>query len=181
MADTRAFNLYFANRTELPGEVAIAGDEIMVLRGGTVYRMDGAQVFAYASMNANAVETTINTIDVWVPIGGTLIQGVTAPTFTYAANAFTYIGVNQAGIQLLSAKMSISKAGGGDNIFEVGVFVNGVQEGTGMSVGASTALVGFVQTGNPHTLLTNDVIDMRIRNLSGNSNVTVLDAQLLIG
>jgi hypothetical protein len=143
--------------------------------------MEGAPVFAYASMNANAVETTINTIDVWVPIGGTLIQGVTSTTFTYAANEFTYIGVNQAGVQLLKGNISISKAGGGDNIYEVGMFVNGVQVGTGMSVGASTALVGYVQTENPHTLLTNDVIDMRIRNLSGNSNVTVLDAQLLIG
>jgi hypothetical protein len=181
MADTRAFNLYFANRGALPGEVAIAGDELMVLRGGTVYRMSGAGTTAYSSMNANAVVTTINTIDVWEPIGGVLIQGTTSDTFTFAANQFTYIGVNQAIAQAIIAKMSVSKAGGGDNIYEVGVFVNGVQQGTGMSVGASTALVGFVDTLVLHALQTGDIIDMRVRNISGASDCTLLDAQLIIG
>jgi hypothetical protein len=182
MADERPFNEYFANRTVLPGGVLIAGDELMVLRGGTVYRHPGAALFAYGSMNANAVETVITTIDVWVPIGGTLIDSpLTSAAFSFAANEYTYVGPNQAGPQILSAKMSISKAGGGDNIYEVGIFVNGVLEGTGMSVGASTALVGFATTGNPYSLQTNDVIDMRVRNLSGNSSCTLFDAQLIIG
>jgi hypothetical protein len=94
MADERAFNLYFGNRGVLPGDVAISGDELLVLRSGTVYRMHAAPTTAYAYMNANLVETVINTIDVWVPIGGVLSSPVLSPTFTFAANQFTYIGPN---------------------------------------------------------------------------------------
>ena len=113
MADTRAFNLYFANRGVLPGDVAIAGDQILILRGGTVYRLEAAGAFAYASMVGNAVETIITTIDVWVPIAGVLVEGASAIAFSFAANEWTYNGVSQAVPQILSAKMSVLKSGGG--------------------------------------------------------------------
>lgn len=182
MADERPFNIYFANRTVLPGGVLIANDEVLVLRGGTVYRHPGGLLLAYSAMNANAVETVIATEDVWVPIGGALTDSpLTSTAFSFAANQYTYVGVNQARPQFISAKMSISKAGGGDDIYEIGIFANGTQIDTGMSCGASTALVGFAATGSLHSLQTNDVFDMRVRNLSGTSNVTLLDAQLIIG
>jgi hypothetical protein len=181
MADTRAFNVYYANRTVLPGEVPIAGEEILVLRGGTVYRMAAAGVFAYASMTGNSDVTAIATIDVWVPVAGTLVEGDASANFTFAANEFTFNGVNQAAPQKLSAKITVSKAGGGDEIYEVGIFVNGTQVDTGMTVGAGTTLVGFVATDNTHTLQTGDVIDVRVRNISGTSDCTVTHAQLILG
>jgi hypothetical protein len=182
MADTRAFNVYFANRGSLPGEVAIAGDELLILRSGTVYRMGGASAGAYASMTDNAVETTINTIDVWVPFGGVLIEGVTTATFTYAANQFTYIGPNQAHNTSLVGKMSILRVGGGaGSNLQVGVFVNGVQVGDPMTVSSTNSFIGFVLTEVPHLLQTGDIIDIRIRNTTGVENVVVTDAQLSIG
>jgi hypothetical protein len=181
MADERAFNVYFGNRTVLPGEIPIVDDEALILRGGTVYRMAAAGVFAYASMTGNSDVTDIVTQDVWVPIAGTLVEGDASANFSFATNQFTFNGVNQAAPQRLSAKMSISKAGGGDEIYEVGIFVNGTQVDTGMTVGAGTTLVGFVATDNTHTLQTGDIIDMRVRNTSGTSDCTVTHAQLVLG
>jgi hypothetical protein len=76
--------------------------------------------------------------------------------------------------------MSISKVGQGDEIFQVGVFVNGGLVLTGMSTGAATSLVGFVRTTVPHTLQTGDIIDMRVRNITGTDDCRLLEAQLII-
>jgi hypothetical protein len=182
MADERPFNEYFANRTVLPGDVLIANDELLVLRGSTVYRHPGSLLFAYGSMDSNIDVTTINVQGVFEPMAGTLIDSPSTTTeFTFLANQYTYVGPNQAGSQILSAKMSVLKVGGGEDSFEVGVFVNNLQVGTGMISTASSSLVGFMQTSSPHSLQTNDVIDMRIANVSSASNVTVVNAQLIIG
>ena len=181
MADTRAFNVYFANRTALPGEVAIAGDEYLVLRGGTVYRVEASALFAYASLSGGVQVTPTTTIDVWVPIVGTLIQGVTTSSFSYAANQFTYNGVSQAVPTRRSAKMSLLRDPNGDDAYEVGVFVNGLLIGTGMTTTAAHNVVGFTYTENPHTMQTGDIIDMRVRNTTGVSSCIITSAQLIIG
>ena len=181
MADERAFNLYFANRGLLPGEVPVDGDEQLILRGGTVYRASAAAAYAYASMNANAVSTPITTVNVWESFGGVLTEGLTAPNFNFAANQFTYIGVNHIAPADIRARMSIIAADAvAGLIYEVGIFVNGVQVGTGMTVNATSTEVGFVQTESPHALQTNDIIDMRVRNIKDDTDVTLLDAQLVI-
>ncbi|GAG49973.1 unnamed protein product, partial [marine sediment metagenome] len=64
--------------------------------------------------------------------------------------------------------------------YEVGIFVNGVQVGTGMTVNATSTEVGFALTESPHALQTNDIIDMRVRNIKDDTDVTLLDAQLVI-
>jgi hypothetical protein len=181
MADTRAFNVYFANRTVLPGGVPIADDEALILRGSTVYRMEAAMVFAYASMNGNSDETEIVTQDVWVPIAGTLVEGDASENFSFAANQFTFNGVNQASPSFLTAQMSGVSASAPVSIYEVGLFVNDVQEGTGMRRGSTNNSPGFFSTTSPYALQTGDVIDMRVRNLSGTDDFTVIDAQLIIG
>ena len=181
MADTRAFNEYFANRTSLPGEVAIAGDELLILRGGTVYRMGGAAVYAYASLSGGVQVTPTNTIDVWVPIVGTLIQGATSTSFSYAANQFTFNGSSQAVPQRLTASMSLLRDVNGDDAYEVGVFVNGILVGTGMTTTAAHNVVGFSVTDNPHALQTGDIIDMRVRNTTGTSSCIITSAQLIVG
>lgn len=181
MASTRTFEEYFGNRGALPGEDPIEGDELLILRSGTVFRGRPATAFAYASMNANAVVTDIVTVDVWVPIGGVLDNLFASTNFTYAANAYTYIGTTLQHAESINARASLSKAGGGTEVYELGIFVNGIIQGTGMSVGASTASYGFVATAVPRVLETGDVIDMRVRNLTAASDVTVIDAQLAIG
>ena len=181
MADTRAFNLYFANRGQLPGEVLIESDEILVLRGSTVYRAAGIPDFAFASMLANSTETPIVTQNVFVSFEGTLIQGTTSTTFNFAANQFTYIGANQASPSAIKASMSILRAsGGGSSAYGIGIFVNGVEVGTGMSVSSSSVDSGFVSTTVPHALQTGDIIDMRVQNVSDTEDLIVVDAQLVI-
>jgi hypothetical protein len=181
MADERAFNLYFANRGALPGEVLIEGDELLVLRGSTVYRAAGAPAFAYASMEANTDETTINTIDIWEEIAGTLIEGAKTDSFTFATNQYTYNGVNQAAPHVISAKMSILRIGNGDDNYDVGVFVNGVQIGMGMITSCGPGQAGFTLTEITHALQTGDIIDMRVRNVTSAVNCIVTNAQLVIG
>jgi hypothetical protein len=182
MADERAFNVYFANRGALPGEVPVDGDEQLILRGGTVYRAGAAAAYANAAMNANAVATTITTVNVWEVIGGVLVQGLTSPTFTFAANEFTYIGINHIAPASIRASMSIIAAAVVAGLaYEVGVFVNGIQVGPSMSVNATSTEVGFVLIEAAHALQTNDVIDMRVRNIKDDTDATLIDAQLIIG
>ncbi|GAF68117.1 unnamed protein product, partial [marine sediment metagenome] len=173
MADTRAFNVYYANRTVLPGEVPIAGDEFLVLRGGTVYRMPAAAVFAYAATTDNSDVTAIATQDVWVDIAGTLVEGVASANFSFATNQFTYNGINQAAPALLKAKMSTLRIGGGDDNYEVGLFVNDVQLGSGMIAGCGNSLAGYAQTENTHTFQTGDIIEMKVRNTTGTADCIV--------
>ena len=181
MADERAFNVYFGNRGALPGEVPVDGDEQLILRGGTVYRASAAAAYANAGMNANAVETTITTVNVWESIGGVLVAGLTAPTFIFAANQFTYIGVNHIAPASIRASMSAIAADAVAGLtYEVGVFVNGIQVGLSMSVNATSTEVGFVLVEAAHPLQTNDIIDMRVRNIKDATNVTLIDAQLVI-
>ena len=181
MADTRAFNEYFANRTVLPGEVAIAGDTYLTLRGGTVYQISAHADFAYASLSGGVGVTPTNTIDVWVPIVGTLIAGAVSASFSFATNQFTFNGVSQAVPNLISAKMSLLRDVNGDDAYEVGIFVNGVLVGTGMTTTAAHNVVGFTYTQNTHTLQTGDIIDMRVRNTTGISSCIITSAQLIIG
>jgi hypothetical protein len=181
MADERAFNVYYANRTVLPGEVPIAGDEYLVLRGGTVYRMAAAGVFAYSAF-AGGVDTTVtSTIDVWVPIEGTLVEGDASANFSFAANEFTFNGVNQAAPISVRASMSILRVGNGEDAYEIGVFINGTQADTGMTTSCSPTIAGYVGTINTHTLQTGDVIDMRVRNTTGTNSCIITNAQLIIG
>jgi hypothetical protein len=181
MADTRTFDQYFGNRGALPGEQVIEGDELLVLRGATVYRAQSSTTFALASMNANAVETVINTVDVWEPIGGTMGNIVSSTDFTFAANAYTYIGVTQLNFDVISTAVTLAKAGQGQVEFEIGIFVNGSLHGTGFSTSSTAGWRSYVAVDQPRILATADVIDLRIRNLTGIDNVTVIDAKLSIG
>ncbi len=182
MADERAFNVYFANRGKLPGEVTIEGDELLVLRGSTVYKVQSALDFAYAAMEDNVVETTINVQSVFEPIEGLLVAGIVTDGFTFAANQFTFVGTTQAIGSIFSAKMSLLKSGGGANeIYRIAVFVNGSPIGTGMSCSSSNTLVGYAFTTVTHVLQQGDIIEMQIANITGTSDCTVSDAQLILG
>ena len=181
MADIRTFDQYFGNRGALPGEQAIEDDEFLVLRGATVYRGKSSATFALANMNANAVETTINTVNVWEPIGGVLGNIAASTDFTFAANAYTYIGLTQLSFDVVGIAASISKTGPGFRAFEIGIFVNAALHGTGFSASSEQSIRAYVAVDQPIVLTTADVIDMRIRNLTDADNVTVIDAKLSVG
>ena len=51
----------------------------------------------------------------------------------------------------------------------------------GMSTSSASGEVRFVEQIVPATLQTNDVIDMRIRNITSDDDVTLIDARLSVG
>jgi len=175
---TKAFEDYFAGKSVLPGDQIIAGDEVLVLRSGTVFKAQPAPDFAFSEMEGNAVETAIVTQNVFVPIEGILVVNLLSTTFTFAANDFTYIGPNRLHVAHLFAGMSVAKVGGGDDRYEIGIFVNGLQVGQGMLAGCSTSVVAYIQCSSYYTLQTNDVINFHIRNLDSTSNAVVQSAQV---
>ena len=176
----KPFDEYFAAKTALVGQQGPTGDDFLVLRGGTVFK--GNQVYnkAIATVADDATETVIATVDVWVPIGNTLVQGVTTPTFTYAANEFTYIGPNQIVQNSFKAAVSLTKVLAGAQTYEVGVFVNDLLILNSMKVTVTDAEFIYLSCEIQRLLVTGDVIDMRVRSRSGTDDLTVSNAQLIV-
>ena len=180
MADTRTFEEYFASKAVLPGEQVIQDDQTLVLRAGTVFRAASFADGGVATMAQNATVTTIATINVWVPIAGTLTDLGHTDSFTFAANAYTFIGANRLHSARLEASLSVSKAGNGDVDFEIGLFVNGSQVGTSMAGTSSSDVISSLYCIAPYVLQTGDIVDVRIRNIDGIDNLLVAYAQLAI-
>ena len=174
----KPFDTYFASKGQLPGDELIVDDEILVLRSGTIYRGAVDINFAFANLEGDATNTVISAVDVWSVIGGTLLEVSKTVTFTYAANAFTYIGPNQAHVTPIRAAVSLLGAVAAD--YQVGVFVNAVLVGLGMTVHSTVTQVGHVTTSAPYALQTGDVIDIRVRNVTDATDVIVRDASLEI-
>ena len=177
----KPFDEYFAGKTDLVGQQSPSGDDDLTLRGGSVFK--GNTVFnkAIATVADDATETVIATVDVWVPVGGTLIQGVTTPTFTFAANQFTYIGPNQIVQTSFKAAVTLTKVLAGAQTYEVGIFVNDLLILNGMKTTVTDGEFVFVSAEIQRLLVTGDVIDMRVRSRSGSDDLTVANAQLVIG
>ena len=180
MADTRTFEDYFASKGALPGEQVIQDDEILVLRAGTVFRAASFKDGAIATMAQNAVETVITTIDVWVPIAGTLTDLSSTDSFTFAANQYTFIGANRLHPTRLEATVSFTQTVNALKTYEIGLFVNGAIAGTSMGATSQNNSTANVYCIAPHTLQTGDIIDVRIRNITDIENVTATYAQLAI-
>jgi hypothetical protein len=177
----KAFETYFAERTALVGQPAPTGDELLVLRSGTVFRSAQVANKAIATIADNATETVINTVDVWEKLGLTLVQGVTTPTFTFAVEDFTYIGPNQIVQTSLKAAVSLDKVAGTDSNYEVAIFVNDLQILNGMSTHVVAGQTVFVSSEIQRLLVTGDIVNMRVRSRVGTDNLIVANAQLVIG
>jgi hypothetical protein len=175
---TKTFEDYFASKGDLPAEELVDGDDILVLRSSTVFRGVVKLNSAFASMTGNASATTINTLDVWEAIAGTLVDIDSTSTLTFAANQYTYTGPNQTHKVKIRASISLA---GGDESYQVGIFVNSVQVGDAMTAKSSATGIAFIQTTVAHALQTGDVIEMMVRNTEGTEDCTVSDAQLEIG
>ncbi|GAH07984.1 unnamed protein product, partial [marine sediment metagenome] len=157
------------------------GDDFLVLRGGTVFKGNQVYNHAIATVADDATETATTPVDTWVEVAGTLVQGVTTPTFTFAANAFTYIGPNQIVQTSLKAAVSLTKVLAGSQPYEVGIFVNDLLILNGMKTTVPEAEFVYVAAEVQRLLVTGDVIDMRVRSRSGTDSLTVANAQLIIG
>ncbi|GAG54975.1 unnamed protein product, partial [marine sediment metagenome] len=107
---TKTFEDYFASKGQLPGEELITGDEALVLRSSTVFRGAPDINNALSNMQGNALVTTINTVNVWEQINGVMADAGSTATFTFAANQYTYIGVNQIGADTIRASVSLLSA-----------------------------------------------------------------------
>ena len=181
----KPFDQYFTDKTALVGQQGPTGDDFLVLRSGTVFK--GNQVYnkAIATMADDATETATTPTDTWVQVAGTLVQGVTTPTFTFATNQFTYIGPNQIVQTSLKAAVSLTKVLADAQTYEVAIFVNDLQILNGMSTLVPDPVVGgetaYVAAEVQRLLVTGDVIDMRVRARTGSDALTVVNAQLVIG
>ena len=177
----KPFDQYFSDKTTLVGQQGPTGDDLLVLRGGTVFK--GNQVFikalAYAADDTDV--TTITTADVWVPPANTLVQGVTTPTLTFATNQFTYIGPNQIVQTNLKASMSCKLAAAGDAAYDIGIFVNDLLIANAMTVNVADTGISYVAAEVQRLLVTGDVIDFRVRSRAGTIDLIVQNAQLIIG
>jgi hypothetical protein len=177
------FDEYFDNKTNAVGQQSPAGDDYLVLRSGTVFKINQVNIKAYAIASDDSDVTTIDTADVWVKPANTLLQGVTTPTLTFAANAFTFIGPNQIVQTSLKASMSCKFEGApvGFAPYDIGIFVNDLLIGNSMTVDITDTAISYVATEVQRLLVTGDVIDFRVRSRAGIVNIIVQNAQLVVG
>jgi hypothetical protein len=177
------FDQYFTDKTAAVGQQGPTGDDYLVLRAGTVFKINQVNIKAIAYAADDSDVTTITTADVWVPPANTLVQGVTTPTLTYATNQFTYIGPNQIVQTSLKASMSckVAPAIPGTANYDIGIFVNDLLILNSMTVEVADTGISYVGAEVQRLLVTGDVIDFRVRSRSGTLDLIVQNAQLIVG
>lgn len=181
----RPFEDYFGNRSELIGSQASNGDEVLVLRNGTVYRASSVFNKAFGAIKNNAAFMTIAATATWYPITGITDEMSTA-SFQFANDAYTYVGPTQIYPASITLNVTLVKefTGSGGEEYEIGIFVNDAlyqnkqsvtvhEDATQPSKSNVTCIVGII-------LSQGDVIDARVLNRSGTDNVKVEDMQLVI-
>jgi hypothetical protein len=157
----------------LPSNQTIAGDGLVVIRGGLPYEWDPVTRKAYAQMSGNAAVTTINTIGVWESIAGTLVASGSDQGFTLASNIWTVTAEDSLDPRQMEVGMGVMKVGSGDDTYEVGIFQNGTLEGVAIPVNAHMTKLGNLFVKAPLILDTGDVIEVKIRNLEDTANVVI--------
>lgn len=182
MAERKFTEWVDADLPPLPGGQLIDTDKLIVIRGGAAFSVDPVERFAYGSFAGNALSTTINTVDVWESVNGTLVDDASTIGYSFAANVYTHDQVDM--IRPVPAFVSASfmkDAGGGAHNFEIGIFVNGSLSGGGMIDNGSNSLFGNAAAMILITLNNGATVEPMIRNRSGSDNVIVTDLQLRIG
>jgi hypothetical protein len=175
------FDQYFTDKTAAVGQQGPTGDDYLVLRAGTVFKINQVNIKAIAYAADDSDVTTITTADVWVPPANTLVQGVTTPTLTYATNQFTYIGPNQIVQTSLKASMSCMLDAVFAAPYDIGIFVNDLLILNSMTVEVADTGISYVGAEVQRLLVTGDVIDFRVRSRSGILDLIVQNAQLIVG
>lgn len=175
------FKDFFISQLVAPTDHIQDGDKLLLLRGTSIFKVAAIGDTAYATFADNTLVTTINTIDVYEDINGALGGAVFTNNFTFAANAFTFTGPNQVTPSLLAGVVAGIKMGvAGFNRAEVGIFVNGIQQGTSVGASMGDTERAFVACRIVYALQQNDVITMKVRNRDGDSDLTIEAAELFI-
>jgi hypothetical protein len=181
----RPFEDYFANRSQLVGEQSSNGDEILVLRNATVFRTSSVFNKAFGSIQDNPNFMTISAQSTWYQITG-ITDVMSTPSFSFANDAYTYIGPTQIYPASITLNCTIIKewSGNGGEEYEIGIFVNGVlyqnkssttvpEDPTQQSKSNVVCIVGIILTQG-------DVITAHVLNRSGTDNCRIEDLQLVI-
>jgi len=176
----KPFETYFGERTVLTGAQPVGGDEVLVLRSGTVFRGSNVFIKASAILSDDVTPTDITVTDQWESVGGTLVQDVVTPSFTFAGNIFTYVSPNQIDPTVVSGSVQVTIAADDDQV-EVGLFVNDVLIGNPMGITANATEFRAVSVQALHVLQTGDTVEMKVRNRDAIVDITVTNAQLVVG
>jgi hypothetical protein len=178
----KPFETYFGERTVLTGAQPVAGDELLILRSGTVFRGTNTFIKGSAILSDDATAITITVQDQWESIAGTLVVDVITPSLTFATNQFTFVSPNQINPTVISANVSLDKeVASGTQVYEIGIFVNDALIGNGIKAAVGESLTQGLSVSALHALQTGDVIELKIRNRDGIDNMTVANAQLIVG
>ena len=179
---TKFSDWVFSELPPLPDKQILATDSLVVIRAGVPYSAPLNATFAYGSMADNAVETTINTVDVWESIVGAIVDSGLEESFTWFGNVLSYIGEDMTIPEMVYLDFTLLKTGGpvDTDIYQVGLFKNGALVG----VGASTTIVNSnTESGSltlPVIFAQGDTLEVKVRNRTDADNVTVKDMQLTV-
>ena len=171
----RNFDEYFDNRSALTGAQAVAGDEYLVLRSGTVFSETQLKNLGFAKTEDNAVLAGTTTVNVWADIALTEVTSTAALTF--ATNQWTYAGATQTYPSKLDLNVSVLGTADTDD-YEIAVVVNGTAISKTRFTGATKHIP--VSVACSHILTIGDVIKAQIRNVTAANDCTVVDAQLVM-
>jgi hypothetical protein len=165
----------------LPANQWLPGDAMVVIRGGEPFAYDPVSRFAFASMGDNAAPTTINTVDVWESIAGTLTVSAADQGFTLASNIYTVTAETSLFPILIAAECTAMKVGGGTAVnFQFGIFINDVMVGVGQTALASAAQWGSAGVSVPAILAQGDTVEIKVRNRTDADDVVVSDMSFRI-
>ena len=179
---TKFSDWVFTELPNLPAQQTIAGDELVVIRGGVPYRYDPVTRLGYADMAGNALETTINTVDVWESIAGVLVASGAEQGLTFAANVFTVTAETSLDPVRIKAGVTMHKDAGGAGVnIEVGIFVNGSQVGVGSTDTVATTQFGNAYVAVPAILANGDTVEIKVRNRTDADSLTVTEMSFGIG
>jgi hypothetical protein len=179
----KPFNIYFGERIDFAGSPPPAGLQYLVLNDDVVQKTTFGLTGGFASVVDDSVVTTIVTADTWTVIANTLNEEVITPNLVFAANAFTYVGENSIAPVQIRAAMSCKKTEPVEMAYKIALAINGAPTGViaSTSVGVVDTQRSFVSTVFYVALQQNDVVTMVVKNISGDHDLIITDAQLSIG
>lgn len=126
--------------------------------------------------NDSAVETVINTINVWEKIVAITNDGDTLGFTFDGAGGFTVDNIEEiGGVYKVDVKVSSSVVSPNKD-FEMAVFINGnIQNNTKSKRRYSSSDTGIQAAGGLIHLSIGDIVDFRVRNLTDSSNIIIVN------
>lgn len=153
-------------------------DDIRVTIRGTP-GVKESTIFGNMFYTGNATATTISTINTFVKIAGTTIQGPVERFQMTADNELTYIAKDEKSL-LVNVSLDVSKVGGGTQSFEFAVFKNNVQITTAIKTVSLTTAVSPISLILADTANEDDFYDIRVQNIDGTDNVLCTNMQFIL-